>query len=97
LHDTKIEEITIGNGKYGFSGFIDRIDLSSLFRKLKSSQTLWWLDTYPVVVGMWIDKTWDALASGAHLKWGVGEGSILNSMTTHILEKWKRNQSNSVI
>jgi len=97
LLDTKIEEITIGNGKYGFSRFIDRIDLSSLFRKLKSNQTLWWLDTYPVVMGMWIDKLRDALASGAHLKWGVGQGSILNSMTTYILEKWKRNQSNSVI
>ena len=67
LLDTKIEDIVTAKGKYGLMGFVDHIDFPSLFGELRAGQTLWWLDTFPVGAGMWLNKLKSALEKGVNV------------------------------
>ena len=68
LLDKKINEIVTDKGKYGLSGIKKNIDFKALFSALSKNQTLWWLDTYPLGVGMWTEELKGALERGANIK-----------------------------
>ncbi len=78
LLDAKIEEIITAKGKYGLMGFVDHIDFPFLFKEMRPGQTLWWLDTFPVGAGMWINKLRSALEKGVNVNMLVLDPDSVN-------------------